>query len=540
MIAPKLDERQTTALGRLPTIKADIKDSETATLILGLPSELLIEILRHIDGRSILRCSCVCRKLKRVIDSSTELQYLIELALDCMLDGPQSTASVAERLEQLQNLRRAWILFEWKKEVRVPMPGFCHAYELVGGVFAKTSSSVGGHNQPGPRKFISSWLPSSSDPGHTLVRADIGVSTRDFAIDPSQDLIALVQSDNNFMNDSSHTEVHMRTISSNVKHPEASSPVLRTLTLSAMTSAFIQIVDDVIGMMFWMELERPHITIWNWKTGQTLVDRDGDDLPTHISDFSFISNRAYMITRGINGGSIQVFTFGDNEHEITHVANLSLPPLKSRSHLVHCAIHTGPFVAKCLPNTPFWTNQDERIYVLSVQYIQVDPDIPSARPRFFLFFKNSTPLRYIQRYREQRETSYIEVPWEEWGPRESRMLNHQVPYQWLRYVHGHRVVFPLLSGSMQVLDFNLRKTKRHVFPPQPDSKASIEIIDYPTTILSDCIFPGPVETSLPYRVSRRDELKGFSGVMIDEQRLIGLRSPSFADGDMGDLYVFAF
>jgi hypothetical protein len=59
MIAPKLDERQTTALGRLPTIKADIKDSETATLILGLPSELLIEILRHIDGRSILRCSCV-------------------------------------------------------------------------------------------------------------------------------------------------------------------------------------------------------------------------------------------------------------------------------------------------------------------------------------------------------------------------------------------------------------------------------------------------------------------------------------------------
>jgi hypothetical protein len=139
-----------------------------------------------------------------------------------------------------------------------------------------------------------------------------------------------------------------------------------------------------------------------------------------------------MITRGINGGSIQVFTFGENEHEITHVASLSLPPLKSRSHLVHCAIHTGPFVAKCLPNTPFWTNQDERIYVLSVQYIQVDPDIPSARPRFFLFFKNSTPFRYIQRYHEQRETSSIEVPWEEWGPRESRMLNHQVPYQWLR------------------------------------------------------------------------------------------------------------
>lgn len=138
-----------------------------------------------------------------------------------------------------------------------------------------------------------------------------------------------------------------------------------------------------------------------------------------------------MITRGIDGGSIQVFTFGENQHETNHVASLSLPVLKSR-HFVHCAIHTGPFVARCPPNTPFWTNQEERMYVLSVDYIQMDPHIPRARPKFFLFFKNSTPLRYIRKYREQRETTPFEVPWEEWGPHESRMLHHQVPYQWLR------------------------------------------------------------------------------------------------------------
>ncbi|KAG1861347.1 hypothetical protein C8R48DRAFT_762333 [Suillus tomentosus] len=347
------------------------------------------------------------------------------------------------------------------------MPGFCHAYELLGGVFAKTFSSGSiDHNQSGSRRFISSWLPSSSAPGHTLVRNDIGISTRDFAIDPSQDLIAFVQSDDDLVNNSNYTAVHIRTISSNVKHPEASSPILRTLTPSIMTSAFIQIVDDVIGMMFWMELDNPRITIWNWKTGQILVDRDGDDLPTHISDFSSISNRAYMITRGIDGGSIQVFTFGENQHEIVHVASLSLPLLKSR-HFVHCAIHTGPFVARCPPNTPFWTNQEERIYV-----------------------------------------------------------------------HGHRVVFPLQSSSTQVMGFNVRRSKRHVFPPQPGSKASVEVIDYP--ILPDCLFPSPIETNLPYRVCRRDELEGFSGVMIDEQRLVGLKSPSFADGDMKDLHVFTF
>jgi len=95
-----------------------------------------------------------------------------------------------------------------------------------------------------------------------------------------------------------------------------------------------------------------------------------------------------------------------------------------------------------------------------------------------------------------------------------------------RYVHGHRVVFPVPSGSvhqMQVLDFNIRKSERHAFAPQPDSKATIEVVDYSSTISSDNIFLEPIETSLPYRVCRREELQGFSGVMIDERRLIGLK-----------------
>ncbi|KAG1905095.1 uncharacterized protein F5891DRAFT_1183801 [Suillus fuscotomentosus] len=157
---------------------------------------------------------------KQAIHTIHPTQVDIELALDCMLDGPPSTVTVSERLEQLLTIRRAWTLFEWKKEVRVPMPA----------------------------------------PGHTLVRNDIGISTRDFAIDPSQDLIAFVHFDDDPVNNSNYTAVHIHTIPSNVKHPEASSPILRTLTPSIMTSAFIQIVDDVIGMMFWMELDNPCIT----------------------------------------------------------------------------------------------------------------------------------------------------------------------------------------------------------------------------------------------------------------------------------------
>ena len=47
--------------------------------------------------------------------------------------------------------------------------------------------------------------------------------------------------------------------------------MLRTFTSFPMNSAFIQIVDDVIGMMFWTEVDGGRIAIWSWKTGKILV-----------------------------------------------------------------------------------------------------------------------------------------------------------------------------------------------------------------------------------------------------------------------------
>lgn len=110
-----------------------------------------------------------------------------------MADGPPSSVSVAERLELLRQRRRAWSLLEWYEEHDVPMPGSCQAYELVGGVFAKTTNiELGNH---GSRHFVATWLPSKTDLGRSLTRPDIGIPTRDFAIDPSQDLVIFVKSD---------------------------------------------------------------------------------------------------------------------------------------------------------------------------------------------------------------------------------------------------------------------------------------------------------------------------------------------------------
>ena len=66
-------------------------------------------------------------------------------------------------------------------------------------------------------------------------------------------------------------ELHLRTMSTNQTHPEASVPVLSAQVLYPITSVFMQIVDDVVGVMYCVDPARPRITLWNWKTGRLVV-----------------------------------------------------------------------------------------------------------------------------------------------------------------------------------------------------------------------------------------------------------------------------
>ncbi|EIW85176.1 hypothetical protein CONPUDRAFT_117787 [Coniophora puteana RWD-64-598 SS2] len=566
-----------------------------------LPSELIIEVLRNVDHCTILRCCSVCHRLKHIIDDALELQYIIELALDGMVDGPPSTLSPGERLLLLRRRRRAWHFLEWSKQHIVPMPGSCQAYELVGGVFAKTASTD--FIVAGSRHFMATWLPSTGtgvaagDEGpRTLTRDDIGITTRDFAIDPSQDLIVFVKSDElNFGMPDTLTLV-LRAISTNEPHPEARLPTLTCSVQFPLNSAFIQIVDDVVGMLFYSEFERgPRIVIWNWHDGSILVDRSHYDLPHLTWDFSFLSSRAYIITCAAGPGSIEIFTFdAPNPSRVpVHVAKLQLPPLQPRVQVVGVTAHTGPFVARVPAGVPFAPNNDERLHVVSMQYRTQPQDMPGSMPRFCVVFKNSLPMEYIRKYREEKLQECATVLWHSWGPMKTRFLPQLAPFQWLRYVHGMRWVVPILPVAerghrVQVLDFNVRNTRRqdffatssasgdgesgsrsapayssHVAPASPSDCGSPSSCHGPPAMspseldngvrsaggarvtvhtnvdrVAESIFVTPVVSFLPYRLAEPTGMGPYSGVMIDEERLIGLEHPAFSNGDMKHIHVF--
>jgi hypothetical protein len=220
--------------------------------------------------------------LKAIVDGYLELQYKIELGADGMIDGPPSDVGTAARMTALLDRRQAWAHLQWTERIPVPVPGSCRAYELVSGVFAE---STFGDEIQGSRHFFARFLPSREDRhGLVIERRDIGLLSRDFAIDPTQDLISFVEIALEYVFPRSlsiilslsprntgkrRVLIHLRTISLNHIHPLATIPVIHHTTPDYVPDAFIQIVDDVVGILISVQREL-EVVIWNWKTGNLL------------------------------------------------------------------------------------------------------------------------------------------------------------------------------------------------------------------------------------------------------------------------------
>ena len=95
-------------------------------------------------------------------------------------------------------------MIDWINQTIIPLPGSCQTYEFVGGVFAKSMRGVLVEMwPPTSRLFTAARLPTRElfNNGNTydmkgIVQEDLGLWTRDFAIDPTQDLLVLLDVNN--------------------------------------------------------------------------------------------------------------------------------------------------------------------------------------------------------------------------------------------------------------------------------------------------------------------------------------------------------
>lgn len=269
-----------------------------------------------------------------------------------------------------------------------------------------------------------------------------------------QDPLTLFSSENS----QSRIKVYLRTISKNARHPCAALPELVSPIPFELGSSFIQIVDDVVGMFFWVH--GPGLIVWNWHTAEVIVvrrtfvcyrsrapvsraaqKRTSDAMPNSTWDFSFLSNRAYMVTATGEAGTIELFSFrGRSDVTATtvegetgadtsaHVATLRLPRLRAGHEPHHFATHSGPFVRYQTRGHAFGTARESRVHLMSIHYGE-------RGPRFHMFVLNRFLLSLYPRGEWAPVPSSASVhEWEGWGAKNTRFLEHSVNFQWLRCV----------------------------------------------------------------------------------------------------------
>jgi hypothetical protein len=61
---------------------------------------------------ALYRCQ-TCHHLKGIVDASSELQYIVELAAAGMCDGMPNDATPAEQLRRLRGMQSAWKSSSW-------------------------------------------------------------------------------------------------------------------------------------------------------------------------------------------------------------------------------------------------------------------------------------------------------------------------------------------------------------------------------------------------------------------------------------------
>ncbi|KAH9018318.1 hypothetical protein EDB84DRAFT_1626704 [Lactarius hengduanensis] len=477
-------------------------------MLLDLPVNILSKVLVLLDNCSILRYSrySFMPSSPRPSISNTASNSRQGALIDGPSRGPASTA--AARMDLLLERRVAWRVMRPRRRAAVALAGPCHAYELAGGLFAKAIEEF----RAAPR-LVASWLPSNTADETRLVIDDLGVRIKDFALDPSQDLIV-------FLEHPSSTVLLPVPLGAGAvaPHPAAKVPVLCRRSPGPVHGCMIQVVEDIVGVYFWMPLHG--VLIWNWMTGEELVFVQGDQVPERIWEFSFLSPRAYMITTLKDGGEIHIYSFASpsSPRQPTHVATLHLPTPHPTRALFEFTTTTGPFLTRPPIGSPFSFAR-------------------TARPACFVMH-NRTLMRYVEAYCDDG-ASAMDVPWEEWGPTETRFFVLAMGFQWLRYVHGTRVVCPVLQPSgeclVEVLDFNVRASRAPTVAEKLaasrlgiDIKEPVEgsrLVCEPSVFPAAGIFAKEVVTRLPYySVPAPGQHEPYVGYMIDEQRLLWIKA----------------
>ncbi|KAF8872606.1 hypothetical protein CPB84DRAFT_1799101, partial [Gymnopilus junonius] len=451
---------------------------------------ILIYILSNLGYRSLLSCGSTCRLLYRIFKGSAELQCIIELAIDGFMT-PRTSPSSSELISRLRGLRRSWAELDCKHFEKVELNIQDIAYKLGAGLFAISDK----------RSLLFTWLPSSTIPGRTLKYPSLGFLIRDFAIDPTQDLVVILEYDPSpiAFTDARHVRLHIRTISTIEVHPAASHGVLEFDIPSdetfgtSISTVLVEIAIDIVAL---------YIAKGFHSARSRDSDTVGDPLPRIVRHFTLLTRDSFILALTHRGNAIQIYTFSPTSTALSLPSlctTLHLPPIHPHPHctLILLTANSGLISESASQSeaTTFTYAPEAHVVMLSLIY-SITHGEEVHREKYTLFVRKRTLLEYVDRFRLREalgDTHSDDMDWDSWGERNTRLL--PTP-SLVGYAHGARVISHSREPStIKVLDFNIPSCTS---VSTSASTAAFELHDAPTTAYPNYLFQNDFMTCLPY------------------------------------------
>ncbi|KAF8191365.1 hypothetical protein BJ912DRAFT_298671 [Pholiota molesta] len=368
-------------------------------------------------------------------------------------------------------------------------------------------------------------------------------------MDPTQDMIVLLED----ADEPGSFRIHIRTISTNAAHPLAEEDILHfdikefipeTITLYLEVTQNLLIV--VLDLNDYQDMRGERVWIWDWTTSYPIMDTFRDPLdslpPSPRTAFRLLDSASFFVASPSGSGLIQLYELVRSSYPpARHIATLHLPPTAPNTEISHIFVYAGPIEGRPYSDMPFTSNNEDRLHVLSVVYQNLDKE---KSYRLDIFVHQRVFTKYISLNRDHPP---LDIPWEEWGPRNTRIIPACVGSFWTgrRCVYSQHVLCGrLINGvddfqditneSMTDLDFSLgailhAKDIDMSESPSPSSSESKQLGTLlPSTPIRAGqipIFENDVETHLPCVFYERDFDWPCSNYMIHADGIVGVEVP---------------
>ncbi|KAF9473647.1 hypothetical protein BDN70DRAFT_899599 [Pholiota conissans] len=516
---------------------------------LDLTEVLSIKILSYLEAVHIARCAMTCKSIYRTVSNSPQLEYIILLHLNGFKDSGQSaTIPFSVLVTRLRQLRQTYLNPKFRLNGSVQMQGSSFGFDLAGDMFVINTG----------RSLECAKVPIGNGVSETWPDAQIRI--RNFTLDYSQNLIVMVEDDDEQPELSRHDprEMSIYLHDKNGQHPQAPFHSLQfTITPdgcwgNVLRSSFLQVSGKFLAHYYYTVDEQgdsqARVMIWDWQMSARLVDStllSPPLLPTRGSFFHLLNSSYFLVLSDLNSGSIHLHALvqsrkrrGTWTTSVAHLATLQLPRTARGVEVYHpFTTHTAsrsgkPFYDKRLLES----NPDDDLHVFTLTYyddrhdaVPLDAYDCEVRPSIDLFVHRRIFTKYCK-IGEKASNRPVVVPWEDWGPANTRIIYPSRTQTWtpgLHDIHGQRAILQKVklrhefaeSNEIEVLDFSeaaIMAAKRGETPGKLLPPTRIRTSDVR-------LFNHEVSTRLPcvaYPVTFQQD---YAQYMIHEFGVLGLR-----------------